>query len=193
MLTVMKDQIFSESGLLFSFRDSWKVIRYDAHRYYKIVSGQSIRGVDFACITDEDELLLIEVKNFYQHHNEGVIADVEDFAEEMKEKILDTLDLLKIIHTYHKRKWSYRLFIELIKKFPRLHFDWWYWTAMYDLHQIVGKYVFILVLNADADISLIHEKIMNLMKIEEVAIPAFQIVISSNHGLHGIKIVPDNA
>ncbi len=180
--------IFHESELTFSFSENWKVMRYDEHRYYKIVSGRSISGVDFACITPEDHLILIEVKNFFQYQQDGVINDLGRFAEEMKEKILDTLDLIDIIHRYHGRKWSYRILYGLVRRFPSLHYDWWYWSTMYDLHLSSEKLRFILVLESVADPKVVKRMITDLGRKEDVAMPEFKVLSVDDMQMVGMDV-----
>ncbi len=137
---------FEESECSFTFSNEWEVIKYDSHDFYKTVSGRSFSGVDFAGIY-QDKLHLIEVKNFYQYNKSGELENVEDFCVEMKEKFLDTLDLIRIIQKYHKRKWSYRLFYRLVESYPKLYYSWWFWTCMNQL-ATDGKVEFILLIDS---------------------------------------------
>lgn len=148
----------SESGLLFQFNDSWDIIKYDTHKYYLTLSGRSFRGIDFAGFQN-DILYLIEVKNFYQYDQNGVIDDIEKFALEIAEKIKDTLRLIDLIYKYHNRKWMYRLFFPVVRKFPRLHHDWLFWTAMERNISERNNTHFVLYVLSDQKTELIKRKI----------------------------------
>jgi len=182
------NHIFHESELTFYFNRDWKVLRYDEHKYYRIVSGRSVSGVDFACITPDETLLLIEVKNFYQYNRSGLIDDTNRFAEEIKEKIVDTLDLITIIHKYHRRKWTFRIMIDLVRRFPKLHYDWWFWSKMYDLHLQPEKLLFLLVLESETEVSSLQKQITELIMSEGVEVPPFHILPASEIQAYGINI-----
>jgi len=55
--------IFKESDLTFNFsQKEWEIIRYDTHRYYKILSGAGLKGVDFLGIYQKNKVVFFEVK-----------------------------------------------------------------------------------------------------------------------------------
>ncbi|NNE29048.1 MAG: hypothetical protein HKN16_05405, partial [Saprospiraceae bacterium] len=56
--------IFSESGLQFQFSNDWTVIKYDDHKFFRYLSGEGLKGVDFLGFTSEGGLFLMEVKNY---------------------------------------------------------------------------------------------------------------------------------
>jgi len=155
---------FDESDYQFEFSTQWKVLKYDSHPYYKIVSGRSFSGVDFAGIID-DHLHLIEIKNFYQYNQQGHIDDELVFCEEMKEKYLDTIDLIQIIQKYHERKWTYRLFYNIVKSYPSLHEDWWFWTAMYN-YIMAGTFTFVLFVQSTSALHNLEQQIKTKIKKE---------------------------
>lgn len=155
---------FDESDYQFEFSDQWKVLKYDSHPYYKIVSGRSFSGVDFAGIID-NHLYLMEIKNFYQYNQNGQIEDISIFCEDMKEKFLDTIDLIRIIQKYHERKWTYRLFYKVVESYPSLHLDWWFWTSM-QRYVKAGSFTFILCVLAAIDMEGLQEKIARTIRAE---------------------------
>lgn len=154
---------FSESGLLFDFEDSWNLIKYDTHRYYLTLSGRSFSGVDFAGFHN-DNLYLIEVKNFYQYNQNGVIKDVEAFSIEVAEKIKDTIRLIELIHKYHTRKWMYRLLFPVVRRFPRWNNDWLFWTAMARNISEGKNTHFVLYILADHSVRLIRHNIKEALE-----------------------------
>jgi len=158
---ITRDQHFQESECQFTFSKEWEVIQYDAHDYYKTVSGKSFSGVDFAGIF-RDTLYLIEVKNYYQYNQTGEIEELENFCVEMKEKFLDTIDLIRIIQKYHNRKWSYRLFYRLVKSYPNLYHTWWFWTRMYQIIEN-DKVEFVLLIDSLETRESIKLKTVELM------------------------------
>ncbi len=141
-----KETYFEESEHNFTFSTDWEILKYDSHPFYKIVSGRSFSGVDFAGF-HKDKLYLIEIKNFYQYGKTGDIENVDEFCEEMKEKFLDTLDLIRIIQKYFQRKWSYRLFCRLVMSYPNLNKTWWFWTMMADRVEN-DAFVFVLLIDS---------------------------------------------
>ena len=157
---------FEESEHNFTFSKDWKILKYDSHPFYKIVSGRSFSGVDFAGFY-KDKLYLIEIKNFYQYGKSGSIEDVNEFCREIKEKCLDTLDLIRIIQKYFQRKWTYRLFCRLVMAYPNLNMTWWFWTMM---NQKVEEQDFVFVLLIDS----IDEESILKTNIERLIVDEYQ-------------------
>lgn len=182
--------IFTESKYKFSFDDRWRILKYDDHPYYRIVSGRSFSGIDFAGIFDEDLLYLIEVKNFYQYDNDGEIAEVTNFILEMKEKILDTIDLINIIQKYHQRKWTYRLLINLVNRFPGLNTDWWFWTRMHKLVQ-AGSMFFVLMIESKEDVTVLRSAILSSLEEEDYVIPNVIVKSINEENLDGLQTIPN--
>jgi hypothetical protein len=134
--------IFEESGLLFEFEGDWDIRKYDSHKYYKILAGTGLKGIDFLGIHNKQELYLFEVKN-YKIRNEWQTSDPmdriretpEELAEKIIQKIEDSLRLFRVIYLYYRRKWMYRHLFPVVG-------DWWpgfeiwkYWTRVYQLSQ----------------------------------------------------------
>jgi len=178
---------YSESNYTFTFDDSWRILKYDDHPYYRILSGRSFSGIDFAGIYNDEQLYLIEVKNFYQYDNDGEIADVNEFVLELKEKILDSIDLINIIQKYHQRRWTYRLFISLVKRFPNLSRDWWFWTRMHDL--LAAKQMsFVLLIASKLNRNSLKLELLSSLEEEDYVIPNLKIQSLSMTNIEGLSI-----
>lgn len=136
---------FSESSLQFQFADRWKALHFDQHRFYRYLSGQGLKGVDFLAVDWlEEELLLMEVKNFDPGDWAGdsptmqlVLEAPEEYAQKIMEKFADSLRLCQIIYDYYQRKWWYPVFGKfLLKSLPTdnfLFFDFLFWSRLYYL------------------------------------------------------------
>jgi len=119
---------FIESDRQFTFHERWTVTQFDAHRYYRWLSGQGLKGVDFVAIAPNHQLLLLEVKNYRQH-----VPSVEEIADMYCRKIEDSLYIVSILQQYFLRKRVYRWFHALIKKYPQWFGEWGFWTEIADL------------------------------------------------------------
>lgn len=179
---------FSESGRIFRFDKQWEVLKYDDHHYYQIVSGRSFSGVDFAGLLNDEELVLIEIKNFYQYDNQGAIEDLNQFALEIKEKLLDTIDLIHIIYKYHQRSWMYRRFNRVVMRFPWVHYTWWFWTRMKELIE-QEAFAFVLLIESVEKRSLLLKEIKKTLKEESYSIPNIKIMSLETDQIPGLQIV----
>ncbi|MDX1667277.1 MAG: hypothetical protein R3350_08610 [Saprospiraceae bacterium] len=131
-----------ESGISFQFDSSWKIIRYDAHRYYQGLSGAGLKGVDFIGLREDRELFLFEVKNYHprtEMHSSSSLWQREDavevVAEAVSRKFEDTLTACRAIHAYHHRKWLFRIMQNrsgLLRKFKP---EWYFWSQVHRLVQ----------------------------------------------------------
>lgn len=144
--------IFSESGLRFTFsREFWQVRRYDSHTYFRGLSGAGLKGVDFIGIYKNQELVLIEVKN-YQTGVDGRrsafiharLSDPQALAAALVAKMRDTLRAIGIIQQYLQRKWAYRLARPLMAWFPGLAPEWHFWMLAHDLAGVQVRLLCIL-------------------------------------------------
>ena len=160
----MKD--FVESAYLFRFCDDWNVIKYDEHRFYKNLSGQSLSGVDFAGIYKGEECYLIEVKNYKQERSRNYDKPFEEFLSEMVEKGRDSIRLIKVIKKYLDRKILYRAFYGLIKKYPILNREWFFWSELYRISIEEKKASFVLLIDSDFSIDEILEYLNEKLKDE---------------------------
>lgn len=135
---------FSESGIIFKFSDRWNVLKYDEHRFYRYLSGSGFKGVDFIGILDENQLALIEVKNYKDRYDldksdptEGLITDPISYAEMYAQKFKDTIQLIGIIKKYYQRRWWFKqprnMLLRIIPKRILLRFDWGFWNFVIQL------------------------------------------------------------
>jgi len=113
---------FRESGLLFQFDNSWVVKKYDEHRYFRLLSGQGLKGVDFLGIFESKELMLIEVKNYRIRYKEKpptaiyhILENPEILAEKIRCKAEDTLQAIRVINKFYRRNWFYKLLLPILK------------------------------------------------------------------------------
>ncbi|MCB9040022.1 MAG: hypothetical protein H6557_25655 [Lewinellaceae bacterium] len=132
---------FIESGLHFRFGEEWVIKKYDAHRFYKGLSGSGLKGVDFLGILGE-ELFLFEVKNFRRRHDwqeenpmDAILAQPAAFAESMAYKVEDTLLAIDAIWQYYRRKWLFRRLLPAFRLLPPTENDWRFWARAYSLMQ----------------------------------------------------------
>lgn len=84
---------FSEGGVEIRFRDS-TVVRWDAHPAFLhgLQSVQGTKAVDFAVLTPDGTVALVELKDFRDHEteNRGRITGGE-LAQEVADKVRDSL------------------------------------------------------------------------------------------------------
>lgn len=153
-LKEMSNDQYIESGLIFSFPEEWIVHDYDSHRFYKYLSGEGLKGVDFIAI-HQDELILIEVKNYTDRIERGrhipteaINNEPETFVNEFVRKFKDSFRLLKIIGQYYERQWWYRyLFLKFRSWFPEsflLKTETGFWTKAIELAEAPEKISLIL-------------------------------------------------
>ena len=97
---------FLESDIHFEFGENCLVKKFDEHRYYNILSGSGLKGVDFIVLYQFRQLVLIEAKNYKQRSFSPVPPDVTDLignpvplAQQFGSKLKDSLTLiLSLIH-----------------------------------------------------------------------------------------------
>ena len=121
--------IFQESGWQFEFDDDWQVKKFDSHRYYLSLSGSGFKGLDFIAIKPNQQLLLIEVKNYRDQEP----PRSQDLAEIFNQKLMDSLEVMNIVQKYYERNWSYRVSKPIIKKYPTYFGEKGFWTEALDL------------------------------------------------------------
>lgn len=133
------------------------MIRFDQHRFYRYLSGQGLKGVDFLAVDwATEELLLIEVKNFDPASWSGdsptmqsVLEAPEKYAQKMVEKFTDSLKLCQIIYEYYQRKWWYKLYGKLLLKLIPFSFspylDFLLWNRLYHLIHAPQKQIHLLL------------------------------------------------
>jgi hypothetical protein len=120
-----KSSTFRESDINFIFDDSWLVYRFDQHRYYRGFSGAGLKGVDFLALRNDDQLVLMEIKNYnprgpWKRGNTltEIIAEPDILVQHFTAKIKDTLLAVDAIRQYWQRRWWRRI---LWKIFSHLH------------------------------------------------------------------------
>ena len=141
---IYPNSVFKESGLTFSFNNQWFVTKFDEHRFYKLLAGRGLKGVDFIGIYKEKTLVLMEVKNYIDRYKADGINPTEVFLEnpdfflkKVEQKFEDSLRLIQIVRRFYERKWWYRMFAKkLIGKLPftfLMQFEWGFWTVVWQL------------------------------------------------------------
>lgn len=135
---------FQESDLQFQFADiDWQIKKYDAHRYFKILSGAGLSGVDFLGIYKETQVVFWEIKNYHTNDasktpNYLVIKDTSLFIEKIRTKMEDTLTAIRVVHQYLQRQWWYRFFLQYHQFIPTAlvrQKDWYFWYRVQNLVQ----------------------------------------------------------
>jgi len=173
---------FFESGFNFEFSDDWNVIKYDDHRFYKVLSGQDMSGVDFAGLYNHESLFLIEIKNFKQYQTNGTQKPLDEFINDVVEKGTDSLRLIRVIKKHLDRKFWYKILFNLINRFSWINSEWFLWTEFYRIATIEKKAVFVLLIDSDYD----QEKIESRLQ-EELLTLYDRVIVSSIAGDHLIK------
>ncbi|MEM1123114.1 MAG: hypothetical protein AAGJ18_21910 [Bacteroidota bacterium] len=133
--------IFQESGLLFTFSEkTWDVLQYDTHKYYKILSGVGLKGVDFLGIYQKRQVVFWEVKHFRSPISKDHKFELSpDFEGQIVGKLVDSIRAIRVIHQYLERKWWYRAYQKFKGYFPSFlikNQDWYFW---YRLHQLISS------------------------------------------------------
>lgn len=114
---------YTESNLVFDFPKHWIVKKYDTHPFYKGMSGVGLSAVDFIVVTQEDTILLIEVKNYCNRpssqvpHITNLLVNQENgLASSFVQKLQETITGVRAIAAYlRKSKW-YHLCYSLLQK-----------------------------------------------------------------------------
>ena len=164
--------IFHESGLQFTFGPNWVVKKYDEHAYFRGLSGRGLKGVDFIAIRDENELVLIEVKNYRTRYNatidrsfDVVVKPVQELAFELKRKAEDTVLAIDAVLQFYHRRWWYRRFRKMWMRWPWLQHRRAFWTRAEILSHQSLHYVIWLALDADDPKGYAAKLLMELEKI----------------------------
>lgn len=124
--------IFQESGLTFEFASQhWIVKDFDHHPYYRILSGEGFKGVDFIGLLDKETLVCMEVKQYRQsfpESKEALLHFLHQEAEKVLQKMEDTLYVVGLIHQYYRRKRLFRLMEPIVSQYPRTYGEWGFWS-----------------------------------------------------------------
>jgi len=163
--------IFRESDIEFNFNKDWSVRKYDAHYFYKGLSGAGLSAVDFIGLLYGNELVLFEIKNFRQGRKYGetdfesrMKEELPVFMKKMKVKVVDSLRGIDAIGRYFQRKPLYRLFLGLIRKLNFHQYKWVFWTKVYDCSTPPLNCTFILWLETDKPLPELRKKIKKTLK-----------------------------
>ena len=135
---------FHESNLAFQFNSDWQIIKFDEHRFYRLLAGQGLSGVDFLGIYKKRELVLIEVKNYVDRYKKdeddpwsNFKKDPSIFLSPVEKKMKDSLRLIDIIYQYYQRKWWFRLLeksnLFRLFCFFKKQLSWVFWIKCYQL------------------------------------------------------------
>ncbi len=120
------ENTFKESDLLFEFNDQWLIKKYDDHPFFRAFSGHGYKGVDFIGLKGENELVLMEVKNYQVRIPEESILitlnNPQRISDAFIKKIEDSLSGINAISRYYKKKWWYNLAQTLYSFFSNKYF-----------------------------------------------------------------------
>ncbi len=106
-------QTFEESGLTLSFGEQWIVRRYDAHPFYRLLSGRGYRGVDFMLLhRSEPRAVWIEVKNYAVRYRGQTPRKLPKYVRQpallagvLADKAKDTERGLRQIERHYRTRW----------------------------------------------------------------------------------------
>lgn len=136
----LQPNTYFESGLQFIFDKKWRVKKYDEHRFYRALSGAGLKGLDFIGLLNQEQLVLIEVKNYKIRFpakpppiKEKILGAAPTLVETMTYKIEDTFLAVDTIIKYYRRRWWYVPFLKLFDYLPisyLLSYEWAYWTHL---------------------------------------------------------------
>jgi len=154
-----KHTTFQESDLTFQFSPNWVIKKFDDHKYYRILSGYGLKGVDFIGILNQQTLVLIEIKNYRRRKASPKAPDISDIlgnkpplTEAFAYKIEDTILAINTVHKYLLRKWGFRI-NQFIWKYLPIHWftngEWAFWERCHQILLNKKKVHYVLWLNTD--------------------------------------------
>ena len=124
-----------ESNLVFTFPAEWTVRKYDDTAAYQSLSGHGLKGVDFIALAPNDQLWLIEVKNYRPRisprNGREYRADrkpPEQLVRQIAGKFTDSQRLIRIVCAYFRRRWWRRLLVWYRRRRPRTASNYWFWS-----------------------------------------------------------------
>ncbi|MEM8906941.1 MAG: hypothetical protein AAGD05_03765 [Bacteroidota bacterium] len=128
---------FVESQLVFHFPAAWLIIKADAHRFYRYLSGSGLKGVDFIGFPNPKTLVLIEVKNYVDRFPAdgqlpitAILNDPSHYAAQFLQKFADSFRLIHIAHQHYQRRWWFRAWQSVSSWLPQSwvgHYDAYFW------------------------------------------------------------------
>lgn len=132
--------IFQESDLLFHFQKGWVIKQYDTNPYFRRLKGAGLKGIDFLGIFEKREVVFFEVKNYKIRYKEKPPTQIYDvlenpklLAEKVAQKVEDTLQAIRVINKFYRRRRIYRIFEPLLKVIPNWNATlntWLFWTRV---------------------------------------------------------------
>lgn len=152
---------FHESRLVITFGPSWSVLRFDQSVFFKTLTGQGLRGVDFVGIHG-NHLYLIEVKNYTRAKNQAAPSPPEAlaFREMLVEKFEDSQRIIRIIHATFRRYMVFRWWQWVASHINFLFLwapePWVFWTRCYRLSNRGDAAFTLLLIDPDERIHLEH-------------------------------------
>jgi len=117
--------------------------KFDDHKYYKTLSGYGLKGVDFIGILNNEQVYLIEVKNYKRRKKSPVPLNIGQILGERPPlidafigKIEDTISAINVVQKFLLRKRTYRWSVKLWQWLPASllrNSEWYFWTRVHDL------------------------------------------------------------
>lgn len=136
---------FLESDIDFEFGTACLVKKFDEHRYYNILSGSGLKGVDFIVLVECRQVVLIEAKNYKKRSFSPVPPDVSDLmgrpiplADHFASKLKDSLTLISVVNKFFRKKWWYWLYMKCWTLFPlaqQVKTDMGFWLRVHEILQ----------------------------------------------------------
>lgn len=99
-------QEWEEGSQKILFPSTWQVVKVDQHPYYRQVSGQGLKSVDFLALDPEWGLYFIELKD-YRHQLS--VEEKADLQEVFEEKLEDSKLLIRSVYAMLHKKWYYKI------------------------------------------------------------------------------------
>ncbi len=185
----MRTNVFEESGVRITFNASWVVRKYDAHTYYQGLAGAGLRGVDYLGLHRNRELVLFELKNYLifddPRRRKAVtnsLSRPQAVAGVLIHKLEDTFTAIRAIRKYYLRNPWYRWAAPLLRLLPWFHFDWIFWTRVFDLYDR-GAYRIVLWLEAEEEFSAPMQQIAETLRARFAPVP----ILIANHADHPFR------
>lgn len=173
---------FTESGLHFTFDDSWIIQQYDAHRFYKGLSGAGLKAVDFLGIWEQNKVVLFEVKNYRWRNDKQrempiqvILDNPGALADTISRKVEDTLRAIDTIHSYYSRKWWFRPALMLARNQKKNTAEWFFWHRLYELINREEEVWIIFWMETEQARSILREELASSIKkgVDEISSRVF--------------------
>lgn len=126
---------FEESRVKLEFDPAFSICKFDAHPYFRWLSGMGLKGVDFLLLTEEI-LILVEVKNFCINvedtPSKNQHLDLDRLTSDLIKKRAGVQIVLETITRYYARNWVYRFVKKGFNRFPWFPYffkEWYFWTT----------------------------------------------------------------